>query len=66
MVPRRIEDAPAGYVRQLALYRAVLAQLYPGKRVRAALVWTETPDLMVLSDEALDAALASHTRASAP
>jgi len=29
-------------------------------------VWTETPDLMVLSDEALDAALASHTRASAP
>ena len=27
--PRRPAEAPAGYVRQLALYRAVLAKLYP-------------------------------------
>ena len=32
--------------RQLALYRAVLAQLYPGRAIRAALIWTEVPDLM--------------------
>ena len=38
--PRRPEDAPAAYVAQLALYRAVLAKLYPGRAVRAALVWT--------------------------
>ena len=38
--------------RQLALYRAVLAQIYPDKTVRAALVWTEVPDLMELSAEA--------------
>jgi ATP-dependent helicase/nuclease subunit A len=62
-VPRRIEDVPPPYVRQLALYRAVLAKLYPDKLVRAALIWTEVPDLMELSGEALDAALALITSA---
>jgi len=61
--PRRIEDVPPAYVRQLALYRAVLMKLYPEKSVRAALVWTEVPDLMELSAEALDAALAQVTSA---
>jgi ATP-dependent helicase/nuclease subunit A len=61
--PRRIEDVPPPYVRQLALYRAVLAKLYPDKLVRAALIWTEVPDLMELSGEALDAALARITSA---
>ncbi len=51
---------PRGYVRQLALYRAVLAKLYPQLPVRAALLWTETPDLMEISAPALDAALASY------
>ncbi len=54
--PRRPEDVPT-YVTQLALYRALLAQLYPGKRVRAALIWTDVPDLMELSDATLDAGL---------
>ncbi|MGN6571964.1 MAG: double-strand break repair helicase AddA [Pseudolabrys sp.] len=56
--PQRIEDVPPGYVQQLALYRAVLARLYPGRVIRAALVWTEVPDLMELSADDLDAALA--------
>jgi ATP-dependent helicase/nuclease subunit A len=47
-----------GYVRQLALYRAVLAQLYPGRPVLAALLWTDTPDLMEIPAADLDAALA--------
>jgi ATP-dependent helicase/nuclease subunit A len=55
--PERIEDVPSGYVRQLALYRALLMQLYPGRPVRAALVWTEVPELTELSPSALDAAL---------
>ena len=54
--PRRIEDVPEAYVRQLALYRAVLAQLYPDRPVRAALIWTEVPDLMELSEADMDAA----------
>ncbi len=61
--PRRIEHVPSTYVRQLALYRAVLTKLYPDNRVRAALIWTEVPDLMELSAEALDAALAQVTSA---
>ena len=61
--PRRIEDVPPIYLRQLALYRAVLTKLYPDKPVRAALIWTEVPDLMELSGEVLDAALARVTSA---
>jgi ATP-dependent helicase/nuclease subunit A len=52
-------EAPLGYVRQLALYRAVLQKLYPQRPVRAALLWTETPELMEISASALDAQLAS-------
>jgi ATP-dependent helicase/nuclease subunit A len=58
--PSRVAEAPAAYVRQLALYRAVLAKLYPERPVRAALLWTETADLMEISAPALDAALASY------
>ena len=56
--PRRADEAPDAYVRQLALYRAVLSKLYKAKPVRAALLWTETPEIMELSAPALDAALA--------
>jgi ATP-dependent helicase/nuclease subunit A len=55
--PRRIVEVPDAYKRQLALYRAVLQKIYPGRTVRAALIWTEVPDLMELSAEALDEAL---------
>lgn len=61
--PRKIETVPKNYIRQLALYRAVLARLYPDRPIRAALVWTEVPDLMEIPPGALDAALAEVTRA---
>ena len=57
--PGRPEEAPRGYVRQLALYRAVLGRLYPQRLVRAALLWTETAELMEISAPALEAELAS-------
>jgi ATP-dependent helicase/nuclease subunit A len=57
--PRVAAEAPAGYVRQLALYRAILRKLYPPLVVLAALLWTETPELMEISPPALDAELAS-------
>jgi ATP-dependent helicase/nuclease subunit A len=49
------------YVKQLALYRAVLMRLYPDRPVRAALVWTDIPGLGEIPAEALDAALAGLT-----
>jgi ATP-dependent helicase/nuclease subunit A len=57
--PGNAAGAPAAYVRQLSLYRAILAKLYPQLPVRAALLWTETPELMEISAPALDAQLAS-------
>ena len=56
--PATAAEAPPGYIRQLGLYRAVLAKLYPQRPVRAALLWTETADLMEISAPALDAGLA--------
>jgi ATP-dependent helicase/nuclease subunit A len=59
--PQRIDDVPPAYVRQLALYRAVLGQLFPGKAVRAAIVWTDVPDLMEIPAAALERELKTVT-----
>src|SRR5262249_21999713 len=61
--PVRIEDAPQSYVRQLALYRALLQKLYPKHTGPPALIWTEATDLMEISDDAMDAALREVTSA---
>jgi len=55
-VPARLDEV-APYVAQLALYRGVLARLYPDKTVRAALVFTEGPLLLDVPAAAMDAAL---------
>jgi ATP-dependent helicase/nuclease subunit A len=60
--PRTAAEAPMAYVRQLALYRAVLAKLYPKRPIRAALLWTETAEMMEISAPALDARLATVLR----
>jgi ATP-dependent helicase/nuclease subunit A len=56
--PDHPDQAPRSYVTQLALYRAVLRQIYPNHAIRAALLWTERPLLMELPAMVLDAALA--------
>jgi ATP-dependent helicase/nuclease subunit A len=60
---RPADQRLGGYVRQLALYRAVLEKIYPDRPIRAALIWTEVPDLMEVSAAELDAALARVTSA---
>jgi ATP-dependent helicase/nuclease subunit A len=58
--PRSLAETKGRYQRyivQLALYRAVLMQLYPDRPVRAALVWTALPSLGEIPAEDLDAAL---------
>jgi len=51
-------DATTGvalaYRRQLALYRALLAEIYPSHTVRAFLLWTATPKLMEIDAKTLD------------
>jgi ATP-dependent helicase/nuclease subunit A len=55
--PVTIEHADPDYIRQLALYRCAMAQLYPDKAIRAALLWTEGPGLMELPAAVMEAAL---------
>ena len=59
--PRSLVDVPDSYVTQLALYRAVLATLYPARALRALLVWTDVPDFMEIPASLLDASLARVT-----
>jgi ATP-dependent helicase/nuclease subunit A len=49
------------YLGQLAGYRAAVKLVFPGKRVRAALLWTATPSLMELPEELLDRAAMQET-----
>jgi ATP-dependent helicase/nuclease subunit A len=44
---------PANYVMQLGLYALVAGQLFPGKPVRAAILWTALESLMFLPAEQL-------------
>ncbi len=48
--PAREEDVPRLYTTQMALYRAAAVRIFPGKRIACALVWTEGPSLMPLSE----------------
>ena len=50
------EVAPL-YLRQIAIYRAALARLYPRHDIRCALLWTEGPRLMPITPERLAAYL---------
>jgi ATP-dependent helicase/nuclease subunit A len=53
--PKTEADLSPVYRTQMALYRAAAAKIFPGKRIASALVWTEGPSLMRLSDALLDA-----------
>ncbi len=53
--------APQAYVLQLALYRALLRRIYPGRRVRCMLIWTRACLVTPIDDDAMDAALAAIT-----
>ncbi|MGE3650430.1 MAG: PD-(D/E)XK nuclease family protein, partial [Reyranellaceae bacterium] len=55
--PERVEDVPRIFRRQLALYRALLAGIYPDRPVRGFLLWTDGPRLMEVPAPLLDAAL---------
>jgi ATP-dependent helicase/nuclease subunit A len=52
--PDAAESVPLSYRRQLALYRALLAEIYPGRTVRAFLLWTAAPRLMEIAGDVLD------------
>ena len=52
--PRTTDGIPPQYLRQMALYRAVLGQLYPDRAITAALIWTESLEIMAIPASVLD------------
>jgi ATP-dependent helicase/nuclease subunit A len=53
--PDDVADVPPVYLAQLAAYRSVLAEIYPGREIRAALLWTALPRLMPIEPALLEA-----------
>jgi ATP-dependent helicase/nuclease subunit A len=52
--PEDASGVALAYRRQLALYRSLLQAIYPGRPVRAFLLWTAVPRLMEVDGETLD------------
>ena len=48
--PARAEDIADAYLYQLASYRLALAEMFPGKVMQAAILWTDGPRLMPIPD----------------
>ena len=56
--PPKTQDGVADiYWGQMAAYRELAKEIYPGREIISALLWTDGPSLMVLDDKRLDAAL---------
>ncbi|MEH6402890.1 MAG: 3'-5' exonuclease, partial [Sneathiella sp.] len=49
--PTKIEDVPALYIRQMGIYRDALKLMYPEKRIKCGLLWTDGPHLMTLPEK---------------
>jgi ATP-dependent helicase/nuclease subunit A len=56
--PRTADRIPFAHQAQLAIYREILAPLYPGRRVDCMLVYTEDASIHTLSESAMALALA--------
>ncbi len=52
--PARVEDVAPAYLYQLAAYRLAVREIYAGKPVEAALLWTDGARLMRIPGEILD------------
>ena len=57
LVPDRPEDCPEGLLRQMGAYRAMLAPVFPDRRIDVAILWTRPAVLMPLPHELVQAAL---------
>lgn len=57
--PTSLDEVPVAILRQMAAYAAALEAVYPGRRVEAALLYTQTPMLLAIPD----ALLAVHKQA---
>jgi len=61
--PSKTNDVPSGILRQMALYRAALGEIFTEHSIQASVLWTETSHFMELDDELLNAAFYQTVRA---
>ncbi len=59
--PRDPSEIPEHHLKQLAIYRALLLDLYPDREVAAMVVWTALPQAVTIPPRRLDEALAAIT-----
>ena len=52
--PKDEVSVPPAYLAQLAAYRSALARIYPGRSIRAAILWTNEPRLMEIPAEFIE------------
>jgi ATP-dependent helicase/nuclease subunit A len=52
--PASTADISRHYLRQMTLYKLLLSQIYPNKRIRCALLWTATAKMTEIPDAMLD------------
>lgn len=57
VVPATPAEVPDGILRQMGAYAAMLAGIYPGRRIDTAIFWTRTGLYMPLAPEMVSAAL---------
>jgi ATP-dependent helicase/nuclease subunit A len=55
--PDAVEAADPAYLRQMAVYWALLSEIFPGRAVEAALIWTDGPKLMPIPEKLMIQAL---------
>ena len=60
--PDRIDNADPAYITQMALYVAVLREIFKGRRIEAALIWTDGPKLMPVPENLIASSLAAVRR----
>jgi len=52
--PATLEEVPVATLRQMAAYAAALAAIYPGRAIEAAVLYTQTPQLIAITAELLE------------
>src|SRR6056297_2512533 len=57
VVPDRPQEVPEGLLRQMGAYAAMLAAIYPDRRIETASLWSRTAELMILPHDIVSAAL---------
>lgn len=60
-IPARPEGTPDGILRQMGAYAHALSQLYPGRQIETAILWTREARLMPLPPDIVSAALSRTT-----